>query len=117
MSALTVAIVQSELQWHDAAANRRHFAEVADSIDVDTDLIVLPEMFTTGFSMDAESLAEPMDGPTLAWMQELATRKNASVCGSVIIEDGGNYFNRFVSVSAGGIQVIYDKRHLFRLAD
>ena len=74
MSALTVTIVQSTLAWHDAAANRSAFEKVIGGIDTSTDLIVLPEMFTTGFSMDAPDLAEPPDGPSVAWMIEMAGR-------------------------------------------
>jgi omega-amidase len=117
MQSLTISIVQSELAWHDADANRQHFASVIDSIDIASDLIVLPEMFTTGFTMDAASHAEAMDGETVAWMHKMAAARDASVCGSVIIEDGGNFYNRFICVSKEGELIHYDKRHLFRLAD
>ena len=116
MQSLTVSIVQSELHWHDARANRNHFAGVIESISGDTDLIVLPEMFTTGFTMDAETYAEPMDGESVAWMRKMASARGASICGSVIISDNGGFYNRFIHVSKGGELVSYDKRHLFRLA-
>jgi len=117
MQTLTVTIVQSELHWHDARANREHFQSTIAGIDAPGDLIVLPEMFTTGFTMDAASQAETMEGESVAWMRYIAADTGASVCGSVIIEDGGNFFNRFVCASPGGDLVTYDKRHLFRLAD
>lgn len=117
MSTLNVSIVQSDLAWHDPGANRDAFARVIAGIDEPTDLIVLPEMFTTGFSMDAPNLAEVADGPSVAWMQEMAIQANAAICGSLIIEDNGKYFNRFFCVDAGGQLAAYNKRHLFRLAD
>ncbi|MDH3440850.1 MAG: amidohydrolase [Gammaproteobacteria bacterium] len=117
MSALSVTVVQSELAWHDAAANRDAFSKIIDDIDGPTDLIVLPEMFTTGFSMDAPNLAEPVDGESVDWMQAMAAQANAAICGSLIIKDNGYYFNRFLCVNANGIMASYDKRHLFRLAD
>lgn len=117
MSALKVTIVQSDLAWHDPAANREMFSLAIDDIAEPTDLIVLPEMFTTGFSMDAPTLAEDVAGESVAWMQEKAARVNAAICGSLIIKDGGEYFNRFFCIDASGILVSYDKRHLFRLAD
>jgi len=117
MSTLTVTVVQSSLAWHDAAANREAFSTVIESIDEPTDLIVLPEMFTTGFSMDAPNLAETVDGESVGWMQAMAAQANAAICGSLIIEDQGRYFNRFLCVDANGIVSSYDKRHLFRLAD
>lgn len=116
MSTLTVTIVQSELHWHDAAANRDMFATAIASLETKTDLIVLPEMFTTGFTMDAPQQAETMDGATLPWMRDMARAAEASVCGSVIIEDGGQYYNRFLLAHADDGCTTYDKRHLFRLA-
>ncbi len=117
MSTLNLTIVQTTLAWHDAAANRAAFGDIIRSITAPTDLIVLPEMFTTGFSMDAPRLAESSDGESVAWMQRLAEESGAAVCGSLIILDGGEYFNRYFCVSADGELARYDKRHLFRLAD
>lgn len=116
MSALNVTIVQTSLHWHDAAANRKMFERIIADLSDPTDLIVLPEMFTTGFTMDAATYAESMDGETVSWMSTLAREVNASICGSLIILEGGKYYNRFISVSQAGQQTIYDKRHLFRLA-
>lgn len=117
MPTLNVTIVQPELLWHDPAGNRARFSTVIDELQESTDLVVLPEMFTTGFSMHAPELAETMDGESVAWLRETAAARGASVCGSLIISDGGHYHNRFVCASPAGDLVCYDKRHLFRLAD
>lgn len=116
MSALIVSIVQADLLWHDAAGNREQFTKAIEGIQEVADLIVLPEMFTTGFSMEAPGLAETMDGASVSWMHDMATCSNALVCGSVIIAENGKYFNRFICAAPGGELHYYDKRHLFRLA-
>lgn len=116
MSALRVSAVQADLAWQDPAANRRRFDALLDKLAGQTDLVVLPEMFTTGFSMQAAELAEPTDGPSTAWLAATAERLDAAVCGSVIIKDGDDYFNRFLYATPDGELVHYDKRHLFRLA-
>lgn len=117
MSALNVTIVQVDLNWHNATANREMFSEIVGSIAEPTDLIVLPEMFTTGFTMDAETYAEPMDGPTMAWLTETAAMRNAVICGSIIVHSDNRYLNRFIFMHPDGKFATYDKRHLFRLAD
>jgi len=117
MQALTVSIVQANLHWHDASKNREQFSNILHKLEDHTDLIVLPEMFTTGFTMDAAPHAELMDGVSVSWMKEMAAEKNASVCGSLIIADNDKYYNRFICVDPGGQEESYDKRHLFRLAD
>ena len=117
MSTLNVTIVQADLLWHDAAGNRQQFTSTINDLHGATDLIVLPEMFTTGFSMDAPELAETMDGESVVWMQEMAAGSKASICGSLIIADDKQYFNRFICAAPNGDLVCYDKRHLFRLAD
>ncbi len=117
MSTLNVTIVQADLLWQDAAGNRQHFTSVIEDLLEPTDLIVLPEMFTTGFSMDAPVLAETMDGDSITWMRDMAASSNAAICGSLIIADNQQYFNRFICVSPAGDLQCYDKRHLFRLAD
>ncbi len=117
MSTLNVTIVQADLLWQDAAGNRQHFTSVIEDLLEPTDLIVLPEMFTTGFSMDAPVLAETMDGDSVTWMRDMAASSNAAICGSLIIADNRQYFNRFICASPAGDLQCYDKRHLFRLAD
>ena len=117
MQALTVAILQESLRWHDAEANREMFSRRIAEVDNATNLIVLPEMFTTGFTMDARAQAERMDGPSMAWLSDQARQCDAVVCGSLIVEDNGHFYNRFVAMHADGSFQCYDKRHLFRLAD
>jgi len=117
MPTLNVSIVQADLHWHDAARNREQFSTAIHDVEEQTDLVVLPEMFTTGFSMDAPSLAEPMDGETITWMTEIAETSKSAICGSLIISEGGKFLNRFVCVKPDGSMSTYDKRHLFRLAD
>jgi predicted amidohydrolase len=110
-----VSIVQQPLVWQDAAANRAHFTEVLAPLAGKTDLVVLPEMFTTGFTMQPEQLAEPADGPTREWLLAQANALDAAVGGSVAVEEGGQYFNRFMLAIPGGPTYWYDKRHLFRM--
>jgi omega-amidase len=117
MSALKVTIAQADLHWHAAAANRDMFENMIDGLGAASDLIVLPEMFTTGFTMDAPEMAESMDGETVHWMTRISARANAAVCGSLIIHEDGRYFNRFICVHPSGDLITYDKRHLFRLAN
>lgn len=116
MSTLDLTIIQTELDWHDPAANRERFAARIGALDTESDLIVLPEMFTTGFSMDAPGQAETMAGPSLQWLADQAANANAAICGSLIIEEDGQYYNRFIFMQPDGAFAHYDKRHLFRLA-
>lgn len=116
MNNFTITFLQAELHWHDPAANRAHLAGRLGSLAAPTDLIVLPEMFSTGFSMEAPALAEPMDGPTVDWLRTLAAHYDAVVTGSVIIEEAGCYYNRLLWVRPDGSLSYYDKRHLFTLA-
>ncbi len=116
MQDLKVAIVQSKLEWEQPEKNRTHFRSVISGISEEVDLIVLPEMFVTGFSMVPEKNAETMDGPSVLWMQELAQKKNSAICGSLIITENGKFFNRFLFVTPEGQISTYNKRHLFTLA-
>ena len=116
MSTLTVTTIQPDLQWEDKAANLRRLAEKIDGIGVHTELVVLPEMFSTGFSMRPESLAEPMDGPTVDWMRTRASRKKIILTGSLIIAEEGHYFNRLIWMLPNGQFGYYDKRHRFAYA-
>ena len=117
MRDLKVALVQSMLHWEDAAENRAMFAEKLLALKGITDLVVLPEMFTTGFSMRTAELAETMDGDTVSWMKEQARELDAAIYGSVIIAEGGKCYNRGLFVMPDGTVVTYDKRHLFRMAE
>ncbi len=114
---MKVSIVQTQLHWHDRERNLNRIARHLAEAQPQTDLIVLPEMFTTGFSMEAEALAEEPMGPTFHWMLEQARTYDAVVVGSLIIKDEDRYYNRFLAVHPlEGLQVHYDKRHLFRMA-
>ena len=116
MRALKVALVQTAPYWHDAAANRALFDEACGQIG-DADLVVLPEMFSTGFTMASREVAETMQGETVAWMRARAAEFDTTIAGSVVIEDNGEFFNRLVWMPPDGDEVVYDKRHLFRMAD
>lgn len=116
MNDLRVTTVQTSLVWEDAEANRQAFTEHLMPLKGKTDLILLPEMFSTGFSMNAEALAETMDGPTVKWMAEMAKHTEAVITGSIIIKDQDRYFNRLIWITPNGIQQHYDKRHLFTMA-
>lgn len=114
---LRLALVQTTLVWHDRDANLAHLGGLIAGHG-DADLIVLPEMFTTGFSMAAESESEPADGPTLAWMREQAAALDTTLTGSVMVrDDDGRHRNRLLWVPPHGDIDHYDKRHLFRMAD
>lgn len=112
---LNVAAIQSSLYWEDKEANLHMFTEKIRAFTEPVDVIVLPEMFSTGFSMQAEKLAESMDGPTHQWMRGIAQSKNAAVTGSIIAKDGEHFYNRLLWVNPDGTTVFYDKRHLFRM--
>jgi omega-amidase len=114
MQDLTVTLIQTELDWHDAGANRARFDGLIAGIDEPTDLIVLPETFTTGFTMDTARQAETMDGETVAWMKLVAQDFNTTICGSLIIEENGNFYNRLIWMPPDAPAESYDKRHLFR---
>ncbi|MEP2936306.1 MAG: nitrilase family protein [Gilvibacter sp.] len=116
MESLRLSIVQAHLHWENPEANRAAFDFTIKKLAPDSDLIVLPEMFTTGFTMNAAPLAESMNGPTVAWMQAHATDQSIAVMGSLIIKENDNYFNRLIfAFPDGGLQW-YDKRHCFTLA-
>jgi omega-amidase len=117
MSSLRVTLVQQSLAWHDPAANRAHFDALLAPLAGNTDVIVLPEMFPTGFSMEVEKLAEPVNGPTTKWLQSKARELNAAITGSLITKDGDHYYNRMVWAAPGAETLHYDKRHLFRMAN
>jgi len=113
---LALALIQTELAWHDPAANRAHFQVLLQQAR-GADLIVLPEMFSTGFSMESAALAEPEDGPTSQWLLEQAQALQAVITGSLIIQAAdGSYRNRLLWARPDGTLAYYDKRHLFRMA-
>jgi len=114
----TFHLVQTSLAWEDPAANQLMLEEKLQGVK--GGVIVLPEMFSTGFSMASKALAEPMEGATVRWLKSIAKAHQAAVCGSVIIRAGNQYFNRFIwhppQSSQASELTYYDKRHLFRMA-
>jgi omega-amidase len=115
MSSLSVSLIQANLVWEDKASNLRMFGEKIGELGP-TEVVVLPEMFSTGFSMRPEVLAETMDGETVTWMKRMAASKKVIITGSVIIEEEGNYYNRLIWMLPNGQYGYYDKRHLFGYA-
>jgi omega-amidase len=114
MQDLQITYLQSTLHWENPEANRKMFGAQLDKISAHTDLLLLPEMFNTGFSMKPEVTAEAMDGPTVSWMKEMASRKSCVIAGSMAVKENGKYFNRMVWMRPDGTWAGYDKRHLFR---
>jgi omega-amidase len=113
---IDVTLLQTSLAWEDPQSNLSHLEEKINEIQ-HTDLVILPEMFTTGFSMKPEKHAENMNGSALRWMQKVSAQKNMTLLGSLIIEDRSNYFNRLFVVYREGDYTFYDKRHLFRMGN
>lgn len=116
MQDLKLTLVQTNQFWEDKEANLKHMGSHIDQIDQPTDVIVLPEMFNTGFTMNAKPLAEKMDGPSVMWLKNQAKKKGAAVVASMVIEDKGAFFNRMLFVSPDEVVQSYDKRKLFGLA-
>lgn len=117
MQDLTVTLIQTALHWENKEKNLSMFTDKLNTITSATDVVLLPEMFTTGFSMQSAALAEDMNGPTVQWMKEQAVRLNAVVCGSFIAKEDSRYYNRLVWMQPDGTYHTYDKRHLFRMGD
>ena len=113
---MKIAIIQSDLYWEDASKNRKSFESKINQIDSEVNLVVLPEMFSTGFTMNAVEVAETMNGETVLWLQSLAKQKNFAITGSLIIVENEKYYNRMLFVFPSGEIQYYDKRHLFSLA-
>src|SRR5580704_13421687 len=115
MSQLRVSLVQQPLLWHDPRGNRARFAGLLAPLAGRTDLVILPETFTTGFSMEVEALGEPAAGPSVDWFRAQAATLDAVVTGSVITREGSRHFNRLLWANPDGEVRHYDKRHLFRM--
>ena len=113
---MKIALIQSSLVWENPKANRNNFEEKINAISEKVDLIVLPEMFTSGFTMNPKDVCEAMDGETVLWLKLIAKAKNSAITGSLIIKENNNYYNRLVFVFPSGEIQFYNKRHLFTLA-
>jgi len=116
MPDLSIALIQNEQVWEDIDANLELFGTAIDQVASDIDLIILPEMFSTGFTMHAAALAQNMEASGVVWLRDTARRKQADVVGSLIIEENDCYYNRLVWMKPDGGFATYDKRHLFRMA-
>jgi omega-amidase len=117
MSKLQFSIIQTSLHWEDKKNNLQQFEEKIRSLPPHAQIVVLPEMFSTGFSMRPESLAEKMDGVSVTWMKRIAAEKKIILTGSLIIEEGEKYFNRMIWMQPDGNFGYYDKRHLFAFGE
>lgn len=113
---MKIALIQTSLTWENPSENRALLYEMITSISQYVDLIVLPEMFTSGFTMHPEKVAETMQGETVLWLQEMARSKNCAITGSLVIRENRNYYNRLLFIFPSGEIKHYDKRHLFTLA-
>ncbi|MBK9671208.1 MAG: amidohydrolase [Bacteroidetes bacterium] len=116
MSQLLITLLQVPLSWENKEENLQYLAQKIETLTSATDVIVLPELFSTGFSMQSQRLAETMQGKSVAWMRTVAAKKNCVLCGSLIVEEDGKYYNRFIWMQANGECSWYNKRHLFRMA-
>ena len=116
MSSLTISTIQTNLHWENKTANLEMLEEKLVSLRQKTELVILPEMFTTGFSMNAAALAESMDGDTIEWIKKRSAENRIIITGSIIITDAGKYFNRLIWMMPNGDMGYYDKRHLFAFA-
>ena len=116
MSHLTITLVQADLSWEEPAANRDYFDRVLTSVAGTTDLVILPEMFATGFTMAGDEVAETMDGESVAWLKKKAAALKAHLAGSLVIRANGQIYNRLVWATPEGELSHYDKRHLFRMS-
>lgn len=116
-NSLIITLIQTELFWHNPVANRAMLEEKIWQINQPTDIIILPEMFTTGFTMHAKDWAEPMNLHTFKWLEQMAAQSKAAVVGSYIVQEDGKFFNRLVWMFPDRSFQTYDKRHLFRMAE
>jgi predicted amidohydrolase len=114
---LNVTLIQADIVWEDKAANLKQYQSFIESVQDKKEVVVLPEMFSTAFSMNTHELAEPMDGATVQWMKNIAKQHRCILTGSLIIEEEGKYYNRLLWVQPDGVIYHYDKRHLFAYAD
>ncbi|MDZ7774277.1 MAG: nitrilase-related carbon-nitrogen hydrolase [Bacteroidales bacterium] len=115
MQDIKISLFQPSLYWENAEENLASFDKKISGLDEEPDLIVLPEMFNTGFSVEPAKVAETIKGPTFRWLQKTARTTGAVITGSFIVQDGNDFFNRLVWMQPNGFYLTYDKRHLFRM--
>lgn len=116
---LAIALIQMDIVWENKEANLFNYNQTIDTLKQEhpgIDLIILPEMFSTGFTMNPAPVAETMQGATIEWMKEISADYEVALCGSLIIEENGKFYNRFVFVKPDHSFVYYDKKHLFAFA-
>lgn len=114
---LNISLIQADIVWEDKAANLAQYEQYIAGIQEKREVVVLPEMFSTGFTMNTHALGETMDGLTVQWMKDMAAKYRCILTGSLIIQDGENYHNRLLWVQPDGVVGHYDKRHLFAYGD
>lgn len=112
---IRLTLAQVDLSWENPVDNLNHLAEKIDTLSEDTDIIILPETFTTGFSMNPRLLSETMEGRSVNWMKQQSAKIGSAICGSLIIKENDHFFNRFVFAKPNGEIIHYDKRHLFSM--
>ena len=116
MSNLTLTLIQTTLFWEDIDANLDHFSRKLEDVPSTADLVVLPEMFSTGFTMNAAAVAQNMQDSAVAWLRRQARAHTVHIAGSLVIEENRHFYNRLVWAAPDGELHLYDKRHLFRMA-
>ena len=112
---LNIALVQADLIWENPKANRTHFTKKIKGLPDQTDIVILPEMLSTGFTMNAKKVAETMRGETVTWMKSMTLEHDVAIVGSLVIKENKHFYNRFLLVEPSGYISIYDKRHTFTL--
>lgn len=117
MALLNITLIQPDIVWEDKEANLQQYSQLINAIREKKQVVVLPEMFSTGFSMSPDRLAETMDGSSVTWMKQTAYEHKCILTGSLIIEDEGKYYNRLIWMQPDGKYGYYDKRHLFGYAE
>lgn len=113
---MKTALIQTQLSWENPSENQKQFQQKINAISENVDLIVMPEMFTSGFTMKPQIVAETMSGETISWLKQIAKTKNCAITGSLVITENNNFYNRMVFVFPDGKIEFYDKKHLFTLA-
>lgn len=117
MKDLYISCIQANLIWENKEQNLANFEDKIQQLPIETQLVILPEMFTTGFSMIPEKFSETENGSSMAWLKKQANTSNKVIIGSIIIKENGKYYNRLIATFPNGNQLNYNKRHLFRMAD